>query len=287
MFQVEKVIFPLDNCRFQSEHGLSPRQVYDEETRSILIATIESLKQTIAASEAPSTSAVNSHSDADEIKEVVITDIDGDVMRFCLSEDKARVIEYVNDALELDSVSSIIIDDKKGVVRDAKGSFVVKEEERVSKLGALRSLLARVGVSATTAPAPAATVEIDLDMSGNPEQLMEQQKMAGEAIRRACAHLGASPDAARNIFSHLFEAITSATEAAGASETKPAADSTEHGDGIVGGVGDALTSENYQQQLLDILDMGFNDVELISTLLAKHEGNISHVITDLTEMSMV
>ena len=81
-----------------------------------------------------------------EEMQVTITGTDGDTMVFALSQDKSRVEEWLNGALEIDNVREMQMDLETGAVRDSKGRFTVKPEERADKMQALKSLLGRVGV---------------------------------------------------------------------------------------------------------------------------------------------
>jgi len=272
-------------CRFQLEHGLQCTGIYDEGTRVALVSKLQRLKESFSPSAAE-------HSNVKQ--EVEITDTDGDVIRFGLSEDGRRVVEYVNGKVELESVTCLKVDESSGVVIDPLGRFTVKEEDRAVKLALLRELMSSVGVEITpisVAPARSATVEIDLDLNASPERMNEQQRAASDAIRKACSSLGAvSQEAAQNLFSHLFESVASAISE---SKIEPKVDRLEESfPEVVKPTTEVTTCAAcqsdfaYEQQLVDILEMGFEDVELISELLVKHCGNICHVVTELSDRSV-
>jgi hypothetical protein len=223
---------------------------------------------------------------AEPVKEVEIVDTDGDVMHFRLSEDGQHVVEYVNGNLELDPVTYIQVDESVGLVRDAKGSFKIKEEDRAVKFSLLRNLFSTVGVQITHVPqAPTATVEIDLDLNASPEQKLYQERIASEAIRRACSSLGGvTQEAAQSMLSQLFEAVTSAIAEPVAASAANDEGPSEH-DPKASKVEEGVTKKQfeYEQQLIDVLEMGFDNAERISELLVKHHGNICHVVTDLAD----
>jgi hypothetical protein len=99
-----------------------------------------------------------------------------------------------------------------------------------------------------------------------------------------------SQEAAQNLFSHLFETVASAMSESKI-ESKVDVQRLEESipdipevvkpaeNACAGSQGDFA----YEQQLVDILEMGFEDVQLISELLVKHSGNICHVVTDLSD----
>jgi hypothetical protein len=266
--------------RFQADNGLSPSGFYDEATRAMLESRITTLKGSENSS---------SNSDATSsqtTKQVEIVDTDGDVMHFRLSEDGGHVVEFVNGNLELDPVTYIQVDETTGLIRDAKGSFKIKDEQRDAKLSELRSLLSSVGIQMTQIlpQAQTATVEIDLDLNASPEQMLHQERMASEAIRRACASLGGvTQEAAQSMLSQLFEAVTTAiaepVAAPPSMEEVPKEDASKTSTMEE----DVKKQFEYEQQLVDILEMGFDNVDRITALLLKHRGNICHVVTDLSD----
>lgn len=267
------------------------------ETQAMLSIKIESLKEALPkeaqGKESCKTPLPPVQTCADLHKEVELVDTDGDNIRFVLSEDGRQVIEYVNGKVELESVTYFKIDEAKGMVFDPLGRFTLKEEDRVVKLKMLEDLFARVGIVPTRVAsgqpsAPAATVEIDLDFSGSPERIMEQQRIASDAIRKACSSLGgATAEAAQNVLAHLFEAVTSGnpdqtakTEAKAALETQTVSIPEKQ---LTHDEGEEKPEFKFEQQLVDVLEMGFDDIELITSLLDKYKGDVQRVVADLAD----
>ena len=149
-----------------------------------------------------------------EETQVTITDTDGDTMVFVLSEDKSRVEEWLNGALEIDNVREMQMDLETGAVRDSKGRFTVKPEERADKMQALKSLLGRVGVEVVEMQvAPVQTVYIDVDLNAPHEEQQKAKEEAGDRVRQACGTLGADPEAALQKLAAVFATLPiSATE---------------------------------------------------------------------------
>jgi len=268
--------------RFQGEHGLSLSGFYDESTRAKLESKIKGCKDTSSNSSATSSQPAN------PVKEVEIVDTDGDVMHFRLSEDGGHVVEYVNGNLELDPVTYIQADESVGLIRDAKGSFKIKDEQRAAKLSELRDLLSCVGIQMSQIPpqAPTATVEIDLDLNASPEQMLHQERIASEAIRRACSSLGGvTHEAAQSMLTTLFEAITSAVNEPGGTPARTEDEIPKEVTSKISMMEEGVVNKKfeYEQELIDILEMGFDNVDRITALLLKHCGNICHVVTDLSD----
>jgi cytochrome c1 len=141
-------------------------------------------------------------------KQVSITDTDGDTMVFKLSADESRVEEWVNGALEIEDVKQMQMDVETGVVRDAKGRFTVRPEEREEKLQALNALLGRVGVVIKPLQvAPAQTVYIDVDLNASEQQQQQAGVEAGARVREACGSMGADPEAALKKLAAVFAAL--------------------------------------------------------------------------------
>jgi len=150
--------------------------------------------------------------------EVTITDTDGDTMVFKLSEDQSRVEEWLNGALEIDDVRDMQMDLETGAVRDSKGRFTVKPEDRDHKMLALKSLLARVGVEITPIPMhapPVQTVHIDVDLNASDDEQKKVREEAGNRVRQACGTLGADPEAALHKLAAVFAALPISTTAEG------------------------------------------------------------------------
>jgi len=106
---------------------------------------------------------------------------------FKLSADESRVEEWLNGALEIANVQQMQMDIETGVVRDEKGRFTVKPEERDEKLQALNALLGRVGVVIEPLQvAPAQTVYIDVDLNASEQQQQKAREEAGDRVREAC-----------------------------------------------------------------------------------------------------
>ena len=144
--------------------------------------------------------------------QVTITDMDGDTMVFALSEDKSRVQEWLNGALEIDNVREMQMDLETGAVRDSKGRFTVKPEERADKMQALKSLLGRVGVEVVEMHvAPMQTVHIDVDLNASDEEQQKAREEAGDRVRQACGTLGADPEAALQKLAAVFAALPIST----------------------------------------------------------------------------
>jgi len=81
----------------------------------------------------------------EDVREVVITDTDGDTMIFKLTSDGARVQQWYNGSLEIDDVKHIEVDLETGQVRHCGvplGRFTIRPEDRQGKMEALSSLLA-------------------------------------------------------------------------------------------------------------------------------------------------
>lgn len=271
--------------RFQGENGLSPSGFYDEATRAMLESKIKTLK---GSEDSSSDSSAASSQQVEPVKEVEIVDTDGDVMHFRLSEDGGHVVEYVNGNLELDPLTYIQVNESDGLIRDAKGIFKIKDEERAVKLAELRGLLSSVGIqmSQMSPQAPTATVEIDLDLNASPELKLHQERMASEAIRRACSSLGGvTQEAAHSMLSQLFEAVTSAITEPVSAPSRIEEEVAKEDASKISMMQEGVEKQQfqYEQQLIDILEMGFDNVERITALLVKHSGNICHVVTDLSD----
>jgi len=145
---------------------------------------------------------------AQQPKQVSITDTDGDTMVFKLSADESRVEEWLNGALEIANVQQMQMDIETGVVRDEKGRFTVKPEERDEKLQALNALLGRVGVVIEPLQvAPAQTVYIDVDLNASEQQQQKAREEAGDRVREACGPMGADPEAALKKLAAVFAAL--------------------------------------------------------------------------------
>jgi hypothetical protein len=250
---------------------------------------LESKINTLKSSEdSSSDSSAASPQQVEPVKVVEIVDTDGDVMHFRLSEDGGHVVEYVNGNLELDPVTFIQADESKGLIRDAKGSFKIKDDERSVKLSELRGLLSSVGIQITQMlpQSPTATVEIDLDLNASPEQMLLQERMASEAIRRACSSLGGvTQEAAQTMLSQLFEAVTSAISEPVSAPAQTEVEVPKEDSSKISMTEEDVVKKQfeYEQQLIDILEMGFDNVDRITALLVKHQGNICHVVTDLSD----
>ena len=92
-----------------------------------------------------------------------------------------------------------------GQVRDAKGRFTVKSEERESKIQALTALVSRVGVA--IASPPVRTVHIDVDLNAPKEEVEKARAAAGRDVRQACQSMGADPEAALKKLAAVFAAL--------------------------------------------------------------------------------
>jgi len=147
----------------------------------------------------------------EDVREVVITDTDGDTMIFKLTADGARVQEWYNGSLEIDDVKHIEVNLETGQVRDSKGRFTVRPEERQAKLEALSALLARVGarqyVVDDAMSAPSTTVHIDLDLDAPESEQHTARELAGAKVRQACETMGADPQAALKKLAAVFGSL--------------------------------------------------------------------------------
>ena len=153
---------------------------YDEETRVSLISSLETL---------PGASGDSVGSDA-LVSAVDIRDMEGDVVRFEMTELGDRVRLLVNGRPTIDSITALAADEASGVVRAAQGAFRIPPAERHSKLSQLRSLLSRIGVGLSPLPHDA-----DPTLLAPPLQAprigaagVREQAM----VRRALAELGAT-----------------------------------------------------------------------------------------------
>eukprot|EP00281_Chroomonas_sp_CCMP1168_P020465 CAMPEP_0206232340 /NCGR_PEP_ID=MMETSP0047_2-20121206/11360_1 /ASSEMBLY_ACC=CAM_ASM_000192 /TAXON_ID=195065 /ORGANISM="Chroomonas mesostigmatica_cf, Strain CCMP1168" /LENGTH=838 /DNA_ID=CAMNT_0053656063 /DNA_START=104 /DNA_END=2621 /DNA_ORIENTATION=- len=176
------------------EHG-----VYCEETRASMLSKLESLREEARA--------------ADRVE---ITDTDGDVMVFELVGGKVR--ESVNGKVDVEHVTAISVDAAQGRVTDQMGRFTIKPEEKEAKIAALRALLARSGVTLAeegAARAAEQTVNIDIDLEASPADMERQRARAEEAVRRACAAMGARPEAALGSLQRMFAMAGGAAGASG------------------------------------------------------------------------
>jgi hypothetical protein len=155
----------------------------------------------------------------EDVREVVITDTDGDTMIFKLTADGARVQEWYNGSLEIDDVKHIEVNLETGQVRDSKGRFTVRPEERQAKLEALSALLARVGarqyVIDNAMSAPSTTVHIDLDLDAPESEQHNARELAGAKVRQACETMGADPQAALEKLAAVFGSLPIAHTAQG------------------------------------------------------------------------
>ena len=155
----------------------------------------------------------------EDVREVVITDTDGDTMIFKLTADGARVQEWYNGSLEIDDVKHIEVNLETGQVRDSKGRFTVRPEERQAKLEALSALLARVGarqyVIDNAMSAPSTTVHIDLDLDAPESEQHNARELAGAKVRQACETMGADPQAALKKLAAVFGSLPIAHTAQG------------------------------------------------------------------------
>ena len=153
---------------------------YDEETRVSLISSLETL---------PGASGDSVGSDA-LVSAVDIRDMEGDVVRFEMTELGDRVRLLVNGCPTIDSITALAADEASGVVRAAQGAFRIPPAERHSKLSQLRSPLSRIGVGLSTLPHAADPMLLApplqaprIGTAGLREQAM---------VRRALAELGAT-----------------------------------------------------------------------------------------------
>ena len=115
---------------------------YDEETRVSLISSLETL---------PGASGDWVGSDA-LVSAVDIRDMEGDVVRFEMTELGDRVRLLVNGRPIIDSITALAADEASGFVWAAQGAVRIPPAERLSKLSQLRSLLSRIGVGLSPLP---------------------------------------------------------------------------------------------------------------------------------------
>ena len=98
-------------------------------------------------------------------------------------------------------------------MRDPKGRFEVKREERDAKFDALTALMARVGVRIT--PTPVQTVHIDLDLNAPDAEQQEARAVAEGNVRKACETMGADPEEGLRKLAAVFAALPSAQTVTG------------------------------------------------------------------------
>jgi ankyrin repeat protein len=82
---------------------------------------------------------------AENVNEVQIVDTDGDMVRFCLSEDGKHIELSVNGEIIINQVTDIQVDDSTGRVSLENGGFRIKDEDRNAKLSKLRALFSSIG----------------------------------------------------------------------------------------------------------------------------------------------
>jgi hypothetical protein len=100
-----------------------------------------------------------------------------------------------------------------GMVRDQKGRFQVRMNERETKLVALSALLGRVGVKVT--PAPVQTVHIDVDLDAPESEQADARAEAESNVRQACERMGQDPEACLRKLAAVFAALPCAQTALG------------------------------------------------------------------------
>jgi len=234
--------------QFQRDHNVEPLEegVFCAETRISLMSKVEAVKEELRAEEAEAATEMERDVDVDdagalqegEERAVEVTDTDGDTMRFVLRG--GRVQEFVNGSLELDEVKDLLMDEATGKVRDAAGSFTVIEEQR-ARLGSVREMLASVGVEVRAlVQRQEQTVEVDIDLSAPPEQRAAAQAKAEEAVKRACAAMGADSSEAMMQLASLFR---SAPEYATAMAGEEAGEAVATGLGELASMASEVASE--------------------------------------------
>ena len=147
-----------------------------------------------------------------DVQEVVITDTDGDLIVFKLSPDGSRVQEFVNGSLEIDDVRDVQIHAEQGIVRDSKGRFSIKHEEREEKIADLVVLLAHVGVSISPyvprgSQQAVTQVHLDVNLDASPEQQHLEREKNIETVREAAASMGADPEQALKKLAAVFAGL--------------------------------------------------------------------------------
>lgn len=147
-----------------------------------------------------------------DVQEVVITDTDGDLIVFKLSPDGSRVQEFVNGSLEIDDVRDVQIHAEQGIVRDSKGRFSIKHEEREEKIADLVVLLAHVGVSISPyvprgSQQAVTQVHLDVNLDASPEQQHLEREKNIETVREAAAAMGADPEQALQKLAAVFAGL--------------------------------------------------------------------------------
>ncbi|EKX38908.1 hypothetical protein GUITHDRAFT_154590 [Guillardia theta CCMP2712] len=243
-------------------------------------------------------------------QQVHIVDTDGDHILFELTRDGAHVTEYVNGKLEMEDVAWVVVNEASGHIRDPKGVLQVRPEEKEDKLSKLRQLFQQAGKCYSTTSAPkACTIEIDLDLD---QEMNNQGKL--EAIRQSLQLLHANPDAAMSSICNFFQVCSAQSSHSQEPKPEPAGDQNykqaelnrlddvrqdqQEEPGVV--MGEVLQNENesvcrgnvaqgsqeMQDELLTLLDMGFGSsesVEELAQLLKHHGGDVSLVVSELIQ----
>jgi hypothetical protein len=93
------------------------------------------------------------------------------------------------------------------MVRDQKGRFQVRMNERETKLVALSALLGRVGVKIT---APVQTVHVDVDLDAPESEQAEARAEAESNVRQACEIMGQDPESCLRKLAAVFAVLPSA-----------------------------------------------------------------------------
>ena len=185
---------------------------YDEETRVSLISSLETL---------PGASGDSVGSDA-LVSAVDIRDMEGDVVRFEMTELGDRVRLLVNGRPIIDSITALAADEASGFVWAAQGAVRIPPAERLSKLSQLRSLLSPIGVGLSPLPYDADPMLLApplqaprIGAAGLREQAM---------VRRALAEIGATaigPETSREPWRAPWSPELVAVGRAGAPEPEP------------------------------------------------------------------
>jgi hypothetical protein len=131
----------------------------------------------------------------ENVREVVITDTDGDTMIFKLTSDGARVQQWYNGLLEIDDVKHIEVDLETGQVRDCGepiGRFTIRPEERQEKMEALSSLLARVRLPELR-KSMCASVQINSDVDARQDAMDVDEPALSSSSAASLPHQPPSP----------------------------------------------------------------------------------------------